>query len=132
MSDKDKGGKERRKARRRPILDSFSFFVVVNQKGDFRLKVNDLSEGGIGFDFDFEGASPDMFPVKNGEALDLQFHLNQSLYLPLKVKVVRVDDSKVIRRIGAEFVEDSSAGLKALRAILEMIDQVSEVVKFIT
>ena len=125
-------GSERRGAQRRPILDSFSFFVVVPKKGDHRLKVNDVSETGLGFDYDIDGESPETFPVKAGEVMDVYLYLNQSLYLPLRVTVARVDDSKVIRRIGAEFVKGSSQALSlnALSAFVQMIDGISEAVRF--
>lgn len=130
MKAQDNTGKNRRGARRRPILDSFSFFVVIPRKGDHRLKVYDVSDSGMGFDFDIEGESPEAFPVKSGEILDLNFYLNQSLYLPLAVKVIRVDDSRVIRRIGSEFRESQGHGYKALLSFLQMIDDVSEAVRF--
>lgn len=124
------GGRERRGARRRPIMESFSFFVVVPKKGFHKLRVVDISDSGVGFDYDIVGESPDAFPVKQGEEFDLQFYLNQSLYIPMKVKVMRVDDSKVIRRIGAEFTNMNSPEHQGLISLITMIDQLSEVVQF--
>lgn len=126
--------KERRGARRRPILDSFSCFVVVPKKGPHRLTVYDLSDTGVGFDFDIEGENAADFPVKAGETHELHFYLNQSLYVPLTIRVMRMDDSKVIRRIGAEFVTSgnarSASGVNAVLAFLRMIDEISEAVQF--
>ena len=123
-------GRERRGARRRPIMESFSFFVVVPKKGFHKLRVVDISDSGVGFDYDILGEAPDAFPVKIGEEFDLQFYLNQSLYIPMKVKVMRVDDSKVIRRIGAEFINSGSPEHQGLISLITMIDQLSEVVQF--
>ncbi len=118
--------KERRTTRRRPILDSFSFFVVLPKNGDHRLRVYDVSEGGVGFDFDAGGESPQDFPVKMGDTMDLHFYLNQSLYLPLQVSVKRIDEKGGVRRIGAEFKDTQGAGFKALSGFLAMLDQISE------
>lgn len=123
-------GIDRRKARRRPILDSFSFYVVVPKKGYHRLRVADLSDSGVGFDFDIAGESPDDFPVKHGEEFELHFYLNQTLFLPMQVMVARIDDSKAIRRIGAEFKNRGSSEYQGIMAILEMIDRLSEIVQF--
>jgi len=123
-------GADRRKARRRPILDSFSFYVVVPKKGYHRLRVIDVSDSGLGFDFDIAGESPEDFPVKLGEELEVHLYLNQTLFLPMKVRVMRLDDSKAIRRIGAEYVSRETPEHEGLLAVLEMIDRLSEVVQF--
>lgn len=129
-SQSEKEGIDRRGSRRRPVLESFSFFVVVPKKGFHRLRVVDLSETGVGFDYDIVGEMKDAFPVKNGETFELQFYLNQTLFLPMQVKVMRIDDSKVIRRVGAEFLQTGTPEHQGLCAVLEMIDKLSEIVKF--
>lgn len=126
----EKTGIDRRGAKRRPILESFSFFVVVPKKGFHRLRVVDMSESGVGFDYDIVGEMKEAFPVALGETFDLQFYLNQTLYFPLHVKVMRIDDSKVLRRVGAEFTITGTPEHQGLCAILDMIDLVSEVVQF--
>lgn len=130
MADKGKTGIDRRGSRRRPILESFSFFVVVPKKGFHRLRVVDLSDTGVGFDYDIVGEMKEAFPVKVGEVFELQFYLNQTLYLPMNVKVARIDDSKVLRRIGAEFTVTGTPEHQGLLAVLDMIDKVSEIVQF--
>lgn len=115
----------RRKARRRPILDTFSLFVVVSTKNILRLKINDLSELGIGFNFDIEGE--EQVPVKVGDPLELQLYLNQTLHIPLQVKVARVEDSEKVRRVGAEYLDRNSPPYQALVAFLEMLDRVVDV-----
>jgi hypothetical protein len=130
MSDSEKSGIDRRGSRRRPILESFSFFVVVPKKGFHRLRVVDLSDTGVGFDYDIIGEMKEAFPVHAGETFELQFYLNQTLFFPMNVKVARIDDSKVLRRIGAEFTESGTPEHKGLLAVLDMIDKVSEIVQF--
>ncbi|MBC7386402.1 MAG: PilZ domain-containing protein [Cryobacterium sp.] len=126
----EKTGIDRRGSKRRPILESFSFYVVVPKKGFHRLRVADLSDTGVGFDYDIIGEMKDAFPVVVGETFDLQFYLNQTLFLPLHVKVMRVDDSKVIRRVGAEFTVTGTPEHEGLCAVLDMVDRLSEIVQF--
>ena len=126
----EKSGIDRRGSRRRPILESFSFFVVVPKKGFHRLRVVDLSDTGVGFDYDIVGEMKEAFPVKAGETFELQFYLNQTLFLPMNVKVARIDDSKVLRRVGAEFTATGTPEHQGLLAVLDMIDKVSEIVQF--
>jgi hypothetical protein len=98
-----KTGAERRRAQRRPILESFSLFVVIPRKGSHRLRVYDASDHGLRFDLDLEGESSAGSPIKPGEELEVNLYLNQSLYLPLTVKVVRVEEQGTLRRVGSEF-----------------------------
>jgi hypothetical protein len=130
VSETEKEGIDRRGSRRRPILESFSFFVVVPKKGFHRLRVVDVSESGVGFDYDIVGEMKEAFPVKHGETFELQFYLNQTLFLPMHVKVMRIDDSKVIRRVGAEFTTTGTPEYQGLCAVLDMIDRLSETVQF--
>ncbi len=120
------GKVERRKSQRRPILETFSLFVVVPKKGDHRLQVHDLSDQGVGFDIDTEGESISDFPLKAGETFELNFYLNQSLYIPLMVKVARIEETGVVRRIGAEFVKKDSKGFQALNAFVKLLDSLLE------
>jgi hypothetical protein len=123
---------ERRRSKRRPILDTFSLFCVVPKKGVHRLQVHDISDLGLGFDLDIDGESFDEFPVKPKEKLDVQLYLNQSLYLTLKVEVARIEDSRGVRRVGAEFTDKTSNAHKAYAAFLQMLDLLSEVAEIST
>jgi c-di-GMP-binding flagellar brake protein YcgR len=118
---------ERRKTKRTDILDTFSLFVSIPQKGPHRLKVHDISEGGMGFDFDIEDeiGTHDV-PVESGASLSVYLYLNQSLHIPLAVKVRRVTEGGGVRRVGAEFAEPKSKGYAALLAFLKMLDAVGE------
>ena len=126
----ESSGPERRQAKRRPVIESFSLFLVVPSKGVHRLKVHDVSEIGIGFDLDLEGESFEEFPVQKGQAIDIQLYLNQSLSLPLSVTVARIQPDGSIRRVGAQFEKDASKnghGYRAYRAFVDMIDALAEV-----
>lgn len=118
-------GQERRKSHRRPILDSFSMFVVVPTKGPYRLPVHDVSDSGLGFDFDTEGEDTSLFSVKQGDQFEIHLYLNQSLHIPLNGKVMRVVDDEGTRRLGVELTKTSTAGHKAFMSFLQMIDDLS-------
>ena len=103
---------------------------MVPKKGFHRLRVVDLSDTGVGFDYDIVGEMKEAFPVRAGETFELQFYLNKTLYIPMNVKVARIDDSKVLRRVGAEFTATGTPEHLGLLAVLDMIDKVSEIVRF--
>jgi hypothetical protein len=124
-----KGGAERRRARRRPIINTFSLFVNVPKKGVHRLKVHDVSELGIGFDLDTEGESAEDYPVAAGDTVDIRFYLNQSLFIPLSLEVIRVGAQGGVRRVGAEFRDKKDPGYQALASFLKMLDGILEVVR---
>jgi hypothetical protein len=111
-------------------LNSFSLFVVIPKKGVHRMQVHDVSELGMGFDVDIEGETPEEFPLREGEVLDLRFYLNQSLYIPLGLSVVRVERKGSVRRVGATFDDKNSKGYKALASFLHMLDGILDSVKF--
>ncbi len=118
---------EKRRSKRRPVLDTFSLFVVVPKKGIHRLQVHDVSDFGIGFDIDTDGEVAADYPLKNGDRIELHFYLNQSLYLPLTVDIVRLEQVKTVRRVGAELNKKESAALKAYLSFLKMLDEIVDV-----
>lgn len=120
---------ERRRARRRPILDTFALFVVVPKKGMHRLIAHDISELGIGFDIDVDQEDPAASPLEKGEVLSIRFYVNQSLFIPLSVTVARVDTSRGIRRIGAEFTDQQSPTYLAFAHFLMTLDRIADVVQ---
>jgi hypothetical protein len=117
---------ERRRARRRPILETFSIFVSIPKKGGHRLRILDLSEKGIGFEFDAEGESIAAYPVTEGEVIDLSLYLNQTVSLPLSVTVVRIEERNGVRKIGGEIQEQDSKPYTALVAFLNFVDRLAE------
>lgn len=123
---------ERRRTHRRNLLKTFAFFVVVPKKGAHRLPVHDLSEEGIGFDLDIEGEMIGESPIQFGDVLDLRFYLNHSLYIPLKIQIVRAEEINQIRRIGASFSELGSPGHQACIKMLQMLDELNNIAKIDT
>jgi hypothetical protein len=120
-------GIERRKARRRPILETFSVFAVVPKKGPHRVPIHDVSDLGVGFDLDTEGELPEEFPLAQGEKLEIHFYLNQSLYLPLEVDIVRLERAGGVRKVGASICDKSTRPYKAFLAFLAMLDALSDI-----
>ncbi len=114
---------DRRKHLRRPILDTFSFFAVIPSKGSHQVKIHDLSEGGVGFDFDVEGENQAFSPLHTGDVLDLRLFLNQSLSIPIKVRIAVIRTGEGHRRVGGEWADQTSAGYQALLAFLNLIDE---------
>ena len=125
-------GIERRHARRRPVLNTFSLFVVIPKKGPHRLQIHDVSDLGMGFDIDTEGEAARDFPTAVGETVDLRFYFNQSLYLPLTVQLMRVEEKGAVRRVGVEFKDrgGNDKGYKAFLSFLQMLDDIVEAVRF--
>jgi hypothetical protein len=121
-------GVERRKAPRRPVVETFSLFAVIPKKGPYRLPVNDVSELGLGFDFDIDGESAETFPTAIGERFEVDLYLNQSLYLPLEVEIMRIETRKGgARRVGTEIANRKTPAYRGFAAFLKMLDAVSEV-----
>ena len=129
MKKGPKDPQDRRKSRRRPIIESFSLNTVIPKWGMHLLPLLDVSETGIGFQVDqhLKGFAS---PVEIGTTLDIRVYLNKSLYLPVKVKIVRFENKDESRLVGAEFLETTSAGYKGLMMFLSMLDNISELVQF--
>ena len=120
---------ERRRAKRRRILNTFFLFIVIPKKGTHRLEISDVSDSGILFSLDLEGEAPADFPLKTGEVLDLRLYLNHSLYLPLSVKVLRIEEQNQMRKVAGEFVDSGSKGNKGFSAFLQMLDEAVDIAK---
>ncbi len=120
---------EKRKSPRRPVLDSFSMFIVIPRKGDYRLKIHDLNSLGLGFDYDIDGESLQDSPISVGESFDVQLYLNQTLYLPLSIKVARIETREAIRKVGAELTEKTGKNYKAFQSFIQMLDILAESAK---
>lgn len=122
-----KSGMERRRARRRSVMGTFSLFAVIPKKGVHRLAIQDISDLGMAFDLDVEGESPTDFPLEKGETISLRFYLNQSLFLPLDVRIARLEETPQGRRAGGEFVQTDGKGYKAFLSFLKLMDEVIDI-----
>jgi len=61
--------------------------------------------------------------------LEIQFYLNQSLYLPLAIKVMRLETKEGLRQIGGEIIQAQSPAYKGYTSFLAMLDALSEVAR---
>ena len=112
-----------------PILATFSVFIVIPKKGIHRLPVHDISEIGMGFDLDIEGEPAQDFPISPGDTLDFRFYLNNSLYIPLTIQVVRIEEGHLKRRVGAEFSDTQSESHQAFLAFLNLLDKILDMIQ---
>jgi hypothetical protein len=114
---------ERRKSRRRQILEKFSFYIQLPKLGPTRHRVNDISEFGIGFNVESLGG---IFTLKKDEKTDLNLYLNQSLYLPLKIQVARQEQQDDVQLVGAVFLDTKSNQYQTFLSLVKFLDQLSE------
>ena len=114
---------ERRKAKRRDILENFSFYICIPKLGYARHKVNDVSELGIGFTVESLGGE---FKLTLNEQCELHFYLNQSLFLALNIEVVRQVEGPQVQEVGAVFLDTSSNQYQTLLTLVKLLDQLSD------
>ena len=116
-------GAERRKSKRRDILENFSFYIQVPKIGPARHRVRDVSEFGVGFSIDTMGG---IFKMEKGEVTDLHFYLNQSLYLSLKIEVVRHEQHQDEQTIGAILLDTKSDQYQTYLTLVKFLDQLGD------
>jgi hypothetical protein len=117
---------ERRRSKRRPILETFNLFISIPKKGFYKLSARDVSDTGILFDLDIEGEPPGIFPLNRGDTLDLRFYLNTTLFIPMTVKIARIELTSHGRQAGGEFQDVESPHYKAYLAFLHFLDAIQE------
>lgn len=116
---------ERRKAKRRPILETFSLFVVVPEIALQRLRVTDMSEGGLAFEIESIVEESGTRRFQMGDEMDVQFYLNASLFVPVRCRVVRVESRPSGSKFGLEFISQKDGGVQALASFLRMLDEIT-------
>jgi hypothetical protein len=123
---------ERRRARRRPVLETFSLGAAIPTLGPHRLEVEDLSEIGIGIRVESEVFEDGNVPqIQAGELLELNLYLNRSLFIPLRLKVARVVEISHKRQIlvGGDFEESSEGAIAAIESFLSVLDVLVDAVR---
>ncbi len=114
---------ERRKSKRREILEKFSFYVQIPKIGPSRHRVKDVSESGIGFTIDTLGGA---FKLEKGETTELHFYLNQSLYLSLMIEVVRHHQIQDELDLGAIILDTKSEQYNTYLTLVKFLDQLGD------
>ena len=108
-------GKERRKAERKQVLDSFQVFLTFPGKSQRRIVLKDLNA--LGFGFLSEGA--DYF--EEAEKLDCFFHINPGLKLPLQIQIAHTQDGFT----GCEITEKTNVAYKTYLKFAALLDDLS-------
>jgi PilZ domain len=116
-------GSERRKSKRRDILENFSFYIQIPKIGPSRHRVKDVSESGIGFSIDTMGGT---FKMEKGEVSELHLYLNQSLYLSLKIEIVRLELSQDEQNLGAIILDTKSDQYSTYLTLVKFLDQLGD------
>lgn len=118
MGEKNsKGGVERRQSKRIVVQEAFSFFIVIPKRmGMSRVYMRDISASGLAFQLEVEHD----FHVD--QAFQIRLYTSPAFYLPVEVKVVRVDGSEV----ALAFTQSKSKGVQALQKFIEFLDLASE------
>lgn len=117
-------GEERRRDRRRPILESFSMFVSFPERGFTKLPMHDISEVGIAF------FAQEVLEFKSGEVVQGQVYLNQSLSIPCLGRVVRVLQSRRgddMQEVALEFHDLKHPGVMVMTDFLKFLDRLSAI-----
>lgn len=117
------GLKERRRAKRLPILETFSLFCSIPKLGPVRQAVLDVSELGMGVVVADDTPTSEHLPAD--KVIEVAIFLNPSLSIPLKARVVRtVQIEGVGTQVGLEFSDRKSPGFRAVSAFLKMLDEI--------
>jgi hypothetical protein len=141
--------REKRRAKRRPILEGFAIFATLEEGSPLRQTVLDISEYGIGLELELGVAAGGnaVLGARVGDLLTLRIHVNPHLYIPVTARVVRHHVEKSVSsrgaqklrksgvvaaapsgvlRLGAEFVwpkdHSTDARFRALRSLSELVD----------
>jgi hypothetical protein len=122
-----KNFEEKRRGRRRTILESFSLFCVIPKRGLHQLPIHNISESGVAITVDVQGENIEEIKHTRGEILDLRLYLNRSLFIPVSIKIARIEIKNGIRLIGAEFVDTDSLEYRSIQSFLSMLDHLIEI-----
>ncbi|MEN9724150.1 MAG: hypothetical protein RJB38_2136 [Pseudomonadota bacterium] len=122
-------GHEKRKSKRRPVLESFSVFLSAPDHVPYRLSVQDVSDLGIGFQLAASDGASALWKPKVGDTIDARLYLNPTLFIPLKIQVVRFfqNGPEGPQMAGASITELYSAGYRAYGAFLHLLDALAEI-----
>ena len=109
---------ERRTNPRKEVLDSFHMFIVIPKFGLHKIYLYDIAENGLSF------LSDEKF--KENASLDVFFHINPNLRLPLSLNVLHVQKhNDKENKIGCELntTGTSKPAFEAYLSFLKLLDQ---------
>jgi len=111
---------EERVSVRKDILDTFEIFMTMPHLGSQKITISDLSLQGISFISD-----PGMH-IKKGTSFESYLHLNKSIRIPLKIKIVHLIDEFGYTRAGCEIHDTDSSGYKAYSNFFQLLISLNE------
>lgn len=104
---------DRRRARRTVIQESFNLFLVIPKAlGMARIYMRDISKLGLSFRAEMETG------LKQGQEVNGRVYINPAFYLPVELRVVRVNGED----IGVEFREPQSPPVLALGLLQDFFE----------
>jgi len=106
--------KERRYRRRIIVEDYLSLCITIPLlEGRESIKVLDINEYGIKLRLD------DKDKTFVGERMSARFYISESLFLPIELEVLRIDDPGAVACV---YVEPSAGAVKALEHLVGFIE----------
>lgn len=113
--------RERRNVKRTILNEFIGAFVVLPERGLYRVSLYDISEKGMAFDIDMP-----LGHYKQGEEVAMRVYLNHKTYFTFIVKVAnaRVFEEENVIRHGANFVRGTINDV-ALHHFIKFIETVS-------
>ncbi len=107
--------KDKRKAIRRKIIDEFNLFITVPTWGNQVIHISDISKTGIGIQKLSVHRSYVQFSKK---LVSFYFHINLNLKIPLKFKIIRIDETT----IGCLIHKKPTKNYHAYKAFFELLN----------
>lgn len=111
---------EERISVRRDILETFRIFLTMPHLGSRKIIISDLSRNGISFE-----SEPGM-KLSESSSLECYLHLNESIRIPLSIKVVHMADDCGYMRAGCEITDKKSSAFRAYSNFVELLMSLTE------
>lgn len=119
LDEREEDGPERRRSRRRTVEKPFTFLWELPRGELVPLAIVDLSVDGIGLRLE---RSPQMPDIQEDEAIDVRFIMNEHIFIPLRIRVVRIRTQGTTEDWGAMFENRGSSAYRAFVAFIRFLD----------
>lgn len=100
----DRQAEDRRQVKRVVLNEFISAHVYVDGRGLMKIKLKDITDGGLAFDIDERQGQ-----FTRGETLEVRFYLNHATYFKFNVQVAHATnvEDEGVHRHGTAFIGDS-------------------------
>lgn len=116
----EKRNKDRRHVERIILNGLFGAKVVIPREGLLKVKILDISSGGLGFEVDQEHGT-----FKPGDTVAMRIYFNQETYFPFLVKINSVkevlDEGRSVQRHGAGFASENRDAIDHFVRFLDLV-----------